>query len=106
VFTGKSVIEVCAQHLNNTPESPSAVLGEVIDPGFEALILRCLEKRPEDRPRDGADVADEIARLGLTGWTTEDARTWWRELPTKRERAIEGEPTRTQLAVDVEGRGR
>jgi hypothetical protein len=105
VFTGQSVIEVCSKHLNTAPESPSAVLGDTIDPGFEALILRCLEKRPDDRPRDGAALADDIEHLDLVGWTVDDARVWWRELPRKREGAIEIKPAeRTQLAVNVEGR--
>jgi hypothetical protein len=105
VFTGQSVIEVCSKHLNTTPESPSAVRGDAIDPGFEALILRCLEKQPDDRPRNGAVLADAIEQLDLTGWTVQDARAWWLELPKKREGAIEIRPVeRTQLAVDVEGR--
>jgi hypothetical protein len=81
------------------------VLGDAIDPGFEALILRCLEKRPDARPRDGAVLADAIEQLDLAGWTAEDARAWWLELPKKREGASEIKPVeRTQLAVNVEGR--
>jgi len=104
VFTGQSVIEVCSKHLNTPPESPSAVLGDAIDPGFEALILRCLGKQPDDRPCDGAVLAHEIEQLDLAGWTVEDARAWWSELPKKREGAIESKPTGTLLSVNVEGR--
>jgi serine/threonine-protein kinase len=105
VFTGQSVIEVCSKHLNTAPESPSAVLGDAIDPGFEALILRCLEKQPDDRPRDGAVLADDIEQLHLAGWTVKDARAWWGEFRKKRDGAVEIRPTeRTQLAVNVEGR--
>jgi hypothetical protein len=104
VFSGRSVIEVCSKHLNDVPESPSAVLGETIDPDFEGLILRCLAKEPEYRPSDGAALADALEQLDLRGWTVDDARAWWRELPRKRARASDGEPTRTQLAVNVEGR--
>jgi serine/threonine-protein kinase len=105
VFTGRTVVEVCSKHLKDAPESPSAVLGEAIDPGFEALTLRCLEKRPHDRPRDGAALAEEVEQLGLTGWTVEDARAWWRELRRRPGGSIESRPTeRTQLAVNVEDR--
>jgi len=104
VFTGQSVIEVCSKHLDRAPETPSAVLGDAIDPSFEALILRCLEKQPADRPRDGAALAHDLEQLDLPGWTVEDARAWWRDLPKKRDGAIEGKLTRTQLAVNVEGR--
>jgi hypothetical protein len=104
VFTGQSVIEVCSKHLDRAPEAPSAVLGETIDPGFEALILRCLAKQPGDRPRDGAVLADELEQLDLAGWTVDDARAWWHDLPKKREGTTEGKLTRMQLAVNVEGR--
>jgi len=104
VFTGQTVIELCSKHLSTAPASPSAVLGEAIDPGFEALILRCLEKRPDDRPRDGAVLAHAIEQLELAGWTVDDARAWWRELPKKREGAIESKPTPTQLTVSIKGR--
>lgn len=105
VFTGHSVIEVCSQHLYTAPESPSAVLGAAIDPGFEALILRCLEKRPDDRPHDGAALAADIEQLGLTGWTLREARAWWGEFGKKHDGALEKEPLeRTQLTINVEGR--
>ena len=43
---------------------------------------------------------------GQAGWTVEDADAWWREFQTTRDGATESGPgERTQLAVDVEGRG-
>ena len=84
---------------------PATRRGEAIEAGFEALILRCLEKGPEDRPRDGAVLARHIEALGLTGWTVEDARDWWHELPRRRPGAAGGSQSPpTRLAVDVEGR--
>jgi serine/threonine-protein kinase len=104
VFPGQSTIDVCSKHLHTAPDSPSAVRGEAIDPGLEGLILRCLEKRPGDRPADGAALAEELDRLDLTGWSLEDAAAWWRELREDRKVEIAGLPTPTQIAVDVEGR--
>ena len=116
VFTGKSVVEICAQHLSATPERPSDVLGRAVDPDYEALIADCLEKDPTARPRDGAELADAIERLQLPGWTVEDARAWWdgfssREAdddvgtaPTQLA-ADAGSVGNTQLAVDLGERG-
>jgi len=92
-------------HLSETPESPSAVLGSEIDADFEALILRCLAKKPDERPRDGAALAAELEQLDVPGWTLAEARAWWREYPDRRAGATDRKPTgRTQIAIDVEGR--
>jgi hypothetical protein len=105
VFTGRSLIEVSSKHLNTPPESPSAVLGSDIDADFEALILRCLAKEPDDRPSDGAALADELEQLDLPGWTLTDARAWWQEHPSTETAAGDRTPSaHTQMAVNVEGR--
>ena len=83
---------------------PSAVRGEAVDPGLEALVLRCLAKAPGDRPADGAAVAAGIDQLTLKGWTLEDADAWWRGHREKGVAAVESHPTPTRLAVDVERR--
>ncbi len=104
LFTGRTVIEVCSQHLHDTPESPSAVLGQTIEPTFEALILRCLAKEPDDRPQDGAALAEELAALTVSGWTTSDARAWWRSYEGKPDADVCDPLDRTQLAVNMSGR--
>lgn len=107
LFEGRSLVDVCAKHLHVAPESPSAVRGEAIDPGLEALILRCVAKAPEDRPADGARLAVALDELQLDGWTADDARAWWRDLPARRgERRddVSMARTPTQLAVNLEGR--
>ena len=105
VFTGRSVVELCCKHLEATPQSPSRVCGRAIDPNFEALILRCLGKQPDKRPRDGAALADALDQIDLQGWTTRDARAWWNELEEKRTRTWESKwASCTQLAIDIEAR--
>jgi serine/threonine-protein kinase len=48
-FEGKSVVEVCAGHLHAEPRSPSSYASGV-PADLDALVLRCLEKKPEGRP--------------------------------------------------------
>jgi serine/threonine-protein kinase len=48
-FEGKSVVEVCASHLHTEPDPPSTYASHV-SPELDALVLRCLEKKPERRP--------------------------------------------------------
>ncbi|HMR74940.1 MAG TPA: serine/threonine-protein kinase [Polyangiaceae bacterium] len=101
VFPAKSVIEVCSKHLSEAPEPPSQVLGSEIDPDLESLILRCLAKDPAERPKDGGELANELERLELPGWTRSAARTWWHAWSGNHPAApTRGPAQRTQLKVD------
>ncbi len=100
VFEGRTVIEVCSRHLNDTPEPPSDVLGHPIDADLEALILRCLAKRPEERPADGAALAAALEALAPPAWTPDDAASWWKK-HEPRPRGRTESSGRSMLAVDV-----
>jgi hypothetical protein len=77
VFEGDSVVEVCAQHLRDEPIPPSLRTGAVIDAPLEELILSCLRKRPDDRPRDALTLERLLSELEYPPWTAADASSWW-----------------------------
>jgi hypothetical protein len=78
VFTGTTVTEIFLKHVRNAPEPPSARLGRPVSAGLERLILRCLAKKPEDRPPGTRALADELEKLDVPGsWTQADAIAWW-----------------------------
>ena len=80
VFEGATAAEVCAAHLHVPPPRPSDVRGEAVGEGFEALLLRCLAKRPADRPASARELEIELRRLPeRAGWTAEACDAWWRE---------------------------
>jgi serine/threonine-protein kinase len=62
VFTGKrvheaqSLKELLRQHETSNPSKPSELIKD-IDPIVEAVILRCLEKNPANRPASALQVA-------------------------------------------------
>jgi serine/threonine-protein kinase len=52
-FHGNNLIEVCAGHLHRVPEAPSKHAPGGVSPPLDALILRCLDKSPMERPNMG-----------------------------------------------------
>jgi serine/threonine-protein kinase len=64
VFTGRSFGEFVRKHLNEPPIPPSQTPGgRHIDDRLEAIILRCLEKRPEDRYPTVLALREDLLRL-------------------------------------------
>jgi eukaryotic-like serine/threonine-protein kinase len=77
VFCGKSVLELCIQHLHAQPESLAA-RGVALPPELDALVLACLDKVPERRPQSAAELRRRLEACAVTpGWTADEARAWW-----------------------------
>jgi eukaryotic-like serine/threonine-protein kinase len=55
-FDGDNAVAVAMQHIQDVPTHPSQ-LNPNIPPVLEEIILRCLEKLPEMRFRDGSELA-------------------------------------------------
>lgn len=78
VFTGKSTMDVCAKHLRDTPTPPSQYLPVPAD--LETVILACLEKDPEHRPANAAELQRQLLRCEATDdWSQSEALAWWQE---------------------------
>jgi hypothetical protein len=79
VFESSSVFEIIGHHLHTVPVPPSQRTTNSVPADLEALILRCLEKQPDDRPRDAHTLAESLRRCRLVKpWTRADAVGWWR----------------------------
>lgn len=87
IFDGETIAEVCRRHLNETPDTPSQRTGHHFDPGFEALIMQCVAKKPADRPQSAAELSALMAQCKYAGtWTMERRAQWWikhRQSPTQ-----------------------
>ncbi len=75
-FSGKTVLEVCAQHLHCEPVPPSARVRSTIPAELERLILGCLAKSPEERPRDAATLRAALQPLAAA-WVEDDCAAGW-----------------------------
>jgi eukaryotic-like serine/threonine-protein kinase len=110
VFSSDNLVEILASHLHEQPLPPSQ-RGVDVPEDLEALVMACLEKDRERRPRGVLELRRAIDRLQSCGrWTEEDARRWWAEravnIRGRRSRPAEGTPgpegpTAPTVAVDL-----
>ncbi|MEZ0335979.1 MAG: hypothetical protein ACAI18_18465, partial [Gemmatimonadales bacterium] len=69
-FTGRSSQEVLAAHMTQRPE-PLCARRPACPPGLEAVIMRCLEKRPADRWQSADELLAQLEPLATpSGGTT------------------------------------
>jgi serine/threonine-protein kinase len=105
VFEGKTAVDVCIQHVTSVPRRPSEVSDRYVSPAFEAIIMRCLAKRPADRFASASEMAKALRSLPLIGWTDTDASAWWCEFRKVEDQsaAVSNTPTLT-VTVNLEHR--
>lgn len=77
VFSG-STVEVCAHHLHTAPPPPSSRTQLAIPASIEAIVLRCLSKKPADRYASAEALREALVRCGdFDAWSDQDAASWW-----------------------------
>ena len=82
-FEGATVFEVIGHHLHTPPVPPSLRTTNAVPPDLEAVILQCLRKQPEHRPRDARALRQALERCTMApAWTHDDAAAWWRAFRT------------------------
>jgi eukaryotic-like serine/threonine-protein kinase len=112
VFEGRTMVEVCAHHLHTAPLPPSARARVRVPLDLEAIVMRCLAKSPDERPRSARALRDALDRCAdAGGWSGEEAARWWtawRARPGRTRRLSPDETTGASVhqtvAVDLGGR--
>ncbi|MEI9938488.1 MAG: serine/threonine-protein kinase [Pseudomonadota bacterium] len=110
VFLEQTMIAICAAHLDQEPERPSARLGRAVPEDLERLLLSGLAKRPQDRPQTAQAFRQALLACDLTKWTEDDARMWWakhlrKPLAAVDEGKLEFRDTLRRISVSMVGRG-
>ncbi len=78
VFDGKTPIAMMVAHVDQAPRAPSALSELDIPEDLESIVMWCLQKRPDDRPRDAPELERRLAACSQTSaWTQHSARRWW-----------------------------
>jgi tetratricopeptide (TPR) repeat protein len=62
-FSGANAQALMAAHANRTPVALTEVR-PAISPGLAQLVMRCMEKRPADRPQSAREIIDVLDAVG------------------------------------------
>ena len=97
LFDSENFMEICSLQLSQRPASPSERLGRPVARDLEALIMKCLEKDPQERPQSAAELGRALRSCADAGsWSVEDARAWWsadRPAPAREASPAPDDPT-------------
>jgi serine/threonine-protein kinase len=77
VFEGDTPMQVFAHHFQTAPTPPSERGPNLVPNDLEQLVLTCLAKKPEERPRSAAELDRRLAKVNVQPWTDDDAERWW-----------------------------
>jgi serine/threonine-protein kinase len=82
VFEDSNPLSMVLKHIQATPTPPSERTELRIPADLEWAVLRCLEKKPADRPASAREAAKLFAACAVEAWTDDAAAAWWgRHLP-------------------------
>ncbi len=85
MLTGRAPVEAAtlagllAAKIRDDPSRPSGT-GVDVPASLDDLVVRCLARKPEDRPESAEALRTALTSdPGVPPWTREDARRWWAE---------------------------
>jgi serine/threonine-protein kinase len=79
VFTAETALKLLLAHAHTPPEPPSTRTEIPIPHELDALVLSCLAKDREHRPKSARDLLERLDAVSLQQpWTDARAREWWK----------------------------
>jgi len=104
VFDGKTAVEILIQHVTQAPRPPSEVATVLVPRELEAIIMRCLQKRPEERFASARELAEALEQVPRPAdWDRAEAQRWWREFEAQ-SHAPASDSTTMTITVDLDHR--
>ncbi|HEY0241830.1 MAG TPA: serine/threonine-protein kinase, partial [Gemmatimonadaceae bacterium] len=79
VFKAANSTMMMMQHLQASPVPPSLKAPHPVPRDLEEIVMRCLAKEADDRPRDAAELAQLLSKCRVAmPWSDTRAHDWWR----------------------------
>jgi serine/threonine-protein kinase len=77
-FVSGSSVEVVIDHVKTIPKRPSQVTELSIPTELEAIVMKCLEKKPGDRYQTAREMRRALENVPLEEqWNRDRAHEWW-----------------------------
>ncbi len=80
VFPYTDPMQLLIAHMNEPVPDLRAQLPNTVPDALVALLTRCLQKQPQDRPANMRELSRALRAIVLpTAWTEDRAQAWWLE---------------------------
>jgi serine/threonine protein kinase len=76
-FDSDSSVDVCLKQLKEMPLKPEERLGRPLPADLQNVLMSCLRKDPNERPRSIEDLQSALLQCKVDDWTRGDALQWW-----------------------------
>jgi eukaryotic-like serine/threonine-protein kinase len=77
VFPAANGLQMITKHIQEKPVPPSQRSELDVAPELDRVVLACLAKKPEDRPRSAAELERMLGDIEVEPWSEEAATQWW-----------------------------
>ncbi|HQR16866.1 MAG TPA: serine/threonine-protein kinase [Gemmatimonadales bacterium] len=79
-FYATNTVQMLFKQANEAPPTPSAKAKFPVPDALDRVVLACLAKAPNDRPRDAMTLIGMLDAIPFESpWTPERATAWWNE---------------------------
>ena len=100
-FVGSNPMELMIAHSRDAAAAPSSHRSD-IPADLDAIVLKCLAKRPEERFSDARELARALNACSCAGtWTSQDAEDWWAAKAAEHEGELESESPSTHATASA-----
>lgn len=104
LFEESTPTATAVAHVQKTPVPPSQRTELPIPEDLEALVMGCLAKQPDERPRSAQELGRRLEALACAGqWGQAEAARWWQtHLPVSSSERSAAAPTPAGVAIGAD----